>query len=214
MQVGREPWARHASSSAAVGSLAARSLGQQRKGTEGRRLAHNFPGSLAPLPSCPATQSHQGPDSPGIRRPAPRTGARPWAPGCRALGRPPGHSASSLRCRQPRGLSRPSESWEASPTECSLPQSPRAPRGRKKTPSCSSFWLIKWIFLWAFWWNSLFLASKSSARGLDLLRDQPLETTNPGEAGASLGVGLEGSHPRAAGREGPPRARLGPWGPA
>ena len=82
-----------------------------------------------------------------------------------------------------------------------LPPSESRPlRGRKKTPSCSSFWLIKWIFLWVFWWNSLFLASKSSARGSDLLRDQLRVTTNPGEAGTSLGVGLEGSHPQ--GRQG------------
>lgn len=102
----------------------------------------------------------------------------------------PGHSLSFLRCwSAQKPLLCSFETWKVLPIKIFPPSEPQALRGRKKTPSFSSFWFIKTIFLLVLRWNNLFLASKSSARGLALLRDQLCVTTNRVEAVAPHRVG-------------------------
>lgn len=72
------------------------------------------------------------------------------------------------------------------------PSKSQAPLRKKENPKLQLLWAHKMVFLWFFLWHNLSLASKSSARGLDLLRDQLCVTTNLVEASTPHGVGQGG----------------------
>lgn len=155
-----------------------------------------LPGSFVPASPValhPVPPSERGLTL-GSRRLVPAQGCGNPGPGCRAG---PGEaSTSSLRSWPAQRPPCSFETWKVLPVRHS-PLRAQARQREKASPSGSSVWLIKWIFLWVFWWNNLFLASKSSARGLDLPRDQLCVTTALAEAGTPQGWGGRAATHRA-----------------
>lgn len=149
--------------------------------------------------AAPSREGPQGPE-PGSQAAGQGTGEVPLA-----TTHPPGDAG------RPRGLLCSSETWKILPIRRCPPSASRAPQRKKGNPKLQPLLAHKTIFLWVFRWNNLFLTSKSSARGLDLLRDQLCVTTKGREAGTPHRLGRAGgwqegcSHPRA-GRGGPRRA--------